>query len=82
LTYSNWQTKTPQDLLDSRMVLEKQLHFVTDHLPVFCLSLSNSQMKAPAFYSKICLFLKHLTLSIQEDQIIESCFDWLINEDQ
>lgn len=32
--------------------------------------------------SKICMFLnQHLSLSdIQEQQITESCFDWLINE--
>jgi hypothetical protein len=67
------------------LVLEKQLHFVTDHLPVFCLSLSKfTNESALRSISKICLFLsRHLTLSnLQEDQIIESCFDWLINEDR
>jgi hypothetical protein len=29
------------------LVLEKQLHLVTDHLPVFCLSLSRFTNKAP-----------------------------------
>jgi hypothetical protein len=67
------------------LVLEKQLHFVTDHLPVFCLSLpkftNESTLRS---VSKICLFLSlHLPLSnLQEDQIIESCFYWFINEDR
>lgn len=67
------------------LVLEKQLHLLTGHLPVFCISLSEfTNDGATRAVSKICMFLcKHLTLtSKQEQQITESCFDWLISEDR
>jgi hypothetical protein len=74
--------KSPQSLLNSGVSFRKQLHLVTDHLPVFCLSLSRFTNKAPCvLFLKISLFVsQHLTLSTQEQQIIESSFDWLINE--
>jgi hypothetical protein len=66
------------------LVLGKQLHLVTDHLPVFCLSLSRFTNKAPCVLSVISLSVsQHLTLStLQEQQIIESSFDWLISENK
>jgi hypothetical protein len=67
------------------LVLGKQLHLVTDHLPVFCLSLSRFTNKsALRSISGISLSVsQHLTLStLQEQQIIESSFDWLISENQ
>lgn len=67
------------------LALEKQLHLLTDHLPVFCISLSEFRNEsATRAVSKICMFLsQHLTLTtVQEQQITESCFDWLISEDR
>ena len=67
------------------LVLEKQLHLLTDHLLIFCFSLSKFRNEsATRAVSKICMFLcKHLTLTNkQEQQITESCFDWLISEDR
>jgi hypothetical protein len=62
----------------------KQLHLVTDHLPVFCLSLSRFTNKSALRSTVISLSVsQHLTLStLQEQQIIESSFDWLISENQ
>ena len=47
------------------LVLEKQLHLLTDHLPVFCISLSEFRNEsATRAVSKICMFLsQHLTLT-------------------
>jgi hypothetical protein len=67
------------------LVLEKQINFVPDHLPVFSFSLSKfTNESALRSISKICLFLiQHLILSnLQEDQITESRFEWLINGDR
>jgi hypothetical protein len=67
------------------LVLEKQLHLLTEHLPVFCISLSKFRNEsATRAVSKICMFLsQHLTLTdVQEQQITESCFDWLISDDR
>jgi hypothetical protein len=65
------------------LVLEKQLHLITNYLPLYCSSLSIfTNESALRSISKICMFLnQHLSLTdIQEQQITESCFDWLINE--
>ena len=65
------------------LVLAKQLHLLTDHLPLFCNHLSQfSNESAARSISKICLFLcQHMNLtSLQEEKITESCFDWLIQE--
>ena len=65
------------------LVLEEQLHLLTNHLPVFCNSLSTFKNEsALRSISKICMFLnQHLSLTnTQEQQITENCFDWLINE--
>lgn len=67
------------------LVLEKQPYLMTDYLPAFCLSLSKYTNKsALRATSKICMFLsQYLTLTdVQEQQITESCFDWLISEDR
>jgi hypothetical protein len=61
----------------------KQLHLVTDHLPVFCLSLSRFNKSALRSTVISLSVSQHLTLStLQEQQIIESSFDWLISENQ
>lgn len=65
------------------LVVGEQLHLLSDHLPIFCLSLSKfTNQSAMRSISKICMFLsQHLILtSIQEQQITENCFDWLIDE--
>ncbi|CAM2932892.1 hypothetical protein [Flavobacterium frigoris] len=67
------------------LVLEKEPHLLTNHLPLFCLSLLKFRNKsATRAVSKICMFLcTHLTLTnTQEQQITESCFDWLISQDR
>lgn len=65
------------------LVLEEQPHLLTNHLLVFCNILSKfTNESALRSISKICMFLnQHLSLTnIQEQQITENCFDWLINE--
>lgn len=65
------------------IVLEKQLHLLTDYLDDFCRQLSHfNNESALRSISKICLFLsQHISLtSLQEEQITESCLDWLIEE--
>jgi hypothetical protein len=67
-----------------QVVLEKKLHFAIDYLPFFCLNLSKfTNESALRSISKICMFSsQHLHLSnTQEQQIMESCFEWLIDED-
>jgi hypothetical protein len=64
------------------LVLEKQLSLITDFLPVFCQCLNTFKHEsAIRAIAKICLFItKHLELSsIEEKQIAESCFDWIID---
>lgn len=67
------------------LVLEKQLHLLTDYLTLFCNSLSSfTNESALRSISKICLFLSlhiHLT-PLQEEQITENCLDWLIQENR
>jgi hypothetical protein len=66
------------------LVLEDQLYLLSNHLDRFCQSLSkfnnNSALRS---VSKICMFsVQHLSLtSLQEQKIIENCFDWLIQKD-
>lgn len=65
------------------LVLEQKIHLLTPFLEVFCKNLSNFKNEsALRSISKICMFIaKHLSLSkIQEQKIIENCFDWLIIE--
>lgn len=67
------------------LVLEKQLHLLTNYLPLFCNSLSSfTNESALRSISKICLFLSlHLQLtSLQEEQVTENCLDWLIQENR
>jgi hypothetical protein len=65
------------------LVLEQQLYLLTDYLNTFCDQLPHfNNESALRSISKICLFIgQHLTLSAkQEEQITESCLDWLIDE--
>jgi hypothetical protein len=65
------------------LVLEKQPHLLTDYLDVFCKTLPIfTNASALRSISKICLFLsQHISLTpLQEKQITENCFDWLIQE--
>lgn len=67
------------------LVLEKQLHLLTDYLPYFCENLSKfTNESALRPISKICMFLsQHISLTtLQEEQITENCFDWLIKEER
>ena len=64
------------------IVLVKRLQLITDSLPEFCSALSDfTNDSATRAVAKICMFIsRHLSLTvIQEQQITESCFDWLIN---
>jgi hypothetical protein len=63
------------------IVLDKRLQLITDSLPEFCSALSDfTNDSATRAVAKICMFIsRHLSLTvIQEQQITESCFDWLI----
>ena len=63
------------------IVLEKRLQLITDYLPEFCSALSSfANDSATRAVAKVCMFVsRHLSLTItQEQQITESCFDWLI----
>ncbi|HLF52172.1 hypothetical protein [Flavobacterium sp.] len=65
------------------LVLEEKIHFLTPFLNQFCNKITNyTNESALRSISKICLFLaKHISLSkIQDQKIIEACFDWLIIE--
>ncbi|EIA10326.1 hypothetical protein [Flavobacterium frigoris] len=65
------------------LVLEKQPHLLSDYLDDFCENLSKfSNESALRPISKICMFLsQHISLTpLQEEQITEKCFDWLIQE--
>ena len=65
------------------LVLEQQLYLLIDYLNTFCDQLPHfNNESALRSISKICLFIsQHLTLSAkQEEQITESCLDWLIDE--
>lgn len=67
------------------LVLEKQLHLLTNYLAVFCKNLYKfNNESALRSVSKICMYLsQHITLtSLQEEQIIENCLDWLIQENR
>jgi hypothetical protein len=71
-----WPTKPPQSLLGSKLVLEKQLHLLTDHLPVFCISLSEFRNEsATRAVSKICMFLSLNSNHLPRTTITESCFE-------
>lgn len=66
------------------LVLEKQPHLLTDYLDDFCKNISKfTNESALRSISKICMFLsQHISLTaLQEEQITENCFDWLIKED-
>jgi len=63
------------------LVLEKQPHLLADYLDFFCKTLPIfTNASALRSISKICLFLsQHISLTpLQEKQITENCFDWLI----
>ena len=63
------------------LVLQENLNLIADDLSLFCDNLKKYKNKsALRFIYKICIFLsKHRVLtSEQEQQIIESCLDWLI----
>ena len=65
------------------LVLQEKIHLLTPFLDDFCNKISNyTNESALRAISKICMFIaKHLLLTkIQEQKIIESCFDWLILE--
>ena len=65
------------------LVLEKKIHYLTDHLVCFCQNLKNfNNESALRSISKICMFLSKdsLLTNLQEEQIIESCLDWLISD--
>lgn len=73
------------------LVCEKKLKLFTPYIDIFCKilpDLKNDSAIRPM--SKICLFLAKsnhrangITLSqLQETQIIEICFDWLIREEK
>jgi hypothetical protein len=67
------------------LALEKQPHLLTDYLAVFCENLSKFiNESALRSISKICMFLsQHISLTtLQEEQITENCFDWLIQEER
>lgn len=63
-------------------VLDQRLQLITDYLPEFCSALCGFKNdSATRAVAKVCMFISgHLSLTvIQEQQITESCFDWLIN---
>lgn len=74
------------------LVLEQNIHWLSAYLAVFCKRLpSFSNESALRSISKICLFsARHHIKSIKNDsvfltenqsqQIIETCFDWLISD--
>lgn len=65
------------------LILEEKIHLLTPFLDAFCKNLSNYKNEsALRSTSKICMFIaKHMSLTpIQEQYIIENCFDWLILE--
>jgi len=65
------------------LVLQENLNLIADYLSMFCDNLKKYKNEsALRSISKICMFLsKHQVLtSVQEQQIIESCLDWLITD--
>ena len=65
------------------LVLEKKLFYLTNFLDIFCENLKTfTNESALRSISKICMFLSknHLLTVVQEELIIESCLDWLIND--
>ena len=65
------------------LVLEKKLFYLTNFIDNFCENLKTfNNESALRSISKICMFLSknHVLTSIQEELIIESCLDWLIND--
>lgn len=69
------------------LILEEKLELINSYLDTFCQTISKYQLD-PAIrpMSKICLFLsKSKTIPItenQEQQIIETCLDWLIQDEK
>jgi hypothetical protein len=59
--------------VNSRVSFRKQLHLVTDHLPVFCISLQKRALR-----SKNQHVLKPTLYRRQEQQIIESSLTGLL----
>ena len=69
------------------LVLEKELLLITSYLDFFTATISKYQHdSAIRPISKICMFLakaKSITLTRkQEKQLIETCLDWLIQEEK
>jgi hypothetical protein len=65
------------------LTLEKQMHLLTDHLAIFCKNLSKfNNESALTSISKICMSIRQrISLTpLQEEQIVENCFDSLIQE--
>lgn len=69
------------------LVLEQNLELILPHLDSFCNIISEYQLD-PAIrpISKICLFIsKSKTIELtekQEQQLIETCLDWLIQDEK
>jgi hypothetical protein len=67
------------------IVLSTRLPLITNYLPEFCSHVSSFRHKsATRAVAKIGMFVtQHLILSpCQEQQITDSCFDWLISTDK
>ena len=65
------------------LVLQEKLEFLTQYLPIFCNKLTEFKNEsALRSISKICMFLSkyNVLTKFQEEQIIESCLDWLITD--
>ena len=65
------------------LVLEKKLSYLINFLDIFCINLKTfDDESALRSISKVCMFLSknHILTNLQEEQIIESCLDWLISD--
>ena len=65
------------------LVLQEKIEFITEYLPNFCDKLTEFKNEsALRSISKICMFLSkyNVLTKFQEEQIIESCLDWLITD--
>ena len=65
------------------LVLEEKLFYLNDFLDDFCECLNKFDNESSLrSISKICMFLSKSSIltNLQEEQIIESCLDWLISD--
>ena len=63
------------------LVLQENLNLIADDLKLFCDNLKKHKNESVLrFIYEICMFLSkhHVLTSEQEQQIIESCLDWMI----